>query len=120
MNNLTKRSKTNSKIAISCIIITLLVMVTAIVGVFFRGNMAATEVQSVRGEEFRMITDGIYRYNSERMVAEGVGWDIFTLFIACPVVLILVPFIFNGSDKAKVLSIGILAYFFYAHICMDC
>jgi hypothetical protein len=78
--------------------------------------MSAIEVQSVRGETFRMISDGIYRFNSQRMVAEGAGWDIFTLFIACPAMLILLPFVFKGYDRAKVLSVGILAYFFYQYL----
>jgi hypothetical protein len=116
MNNQTKSSTNDSKIAIICLVLTILVMVTAIIGVFFRGNMMAVEMQSVRGETYRMITNGIYRFNSERMVAEGVGWDIFTLFIACPVMLILVPFIFKGSNRVKILSIGILAYFFYQYL----
>jgi hypothetical protein len=116
MKNQTKSRKSDSKIAVICLILTLLVMVTAIIGVFFRGEMIAVEVQSVRGETYRMITNGIYRFNSERMVAEGVGWNIFTLFIACPAMLVLLPHIFRGSDRAKVLSIGILAYFFYQYL----
>jgi len=69
----------------------------------------------VRGEKYEMIIDGIYKYNSKRMVAEGVGWDIFTLFIVLPCLLIVIPSLAKGSQKARLFTIGLLAYLFYQY-----
>lgn len=66
-----------------CLAVTLLVAAASAIGILYRGNGVSMEVTSPRGEQYSMVTEGIYRFNSERMVAEGVGWDIFTLFLAC-------------------------------------
>jgi hypothetical protein len=104
-----------SKIAMLCALVTVLVAIAAAVGIFFRGNGEAVEVVSVRGESYLMITEGIYRFNSQRMVAEGVGWDIFTLFVAVPALLLVLPRIARGSLHARLFGIGLLAYFFYQY-----
>ena len=67
---------------IICSLVIILVTFSSIIGVFFRGSGASRSVISERGEEYEMVVDGIYKFNSERMVAEGIGWDIFSLFIA--------------------------------------
>ncbi|MBX2998496.1 MAG: hypothetical protein KF893_08315 [Caldilineaceae bacterium] len=104
-----------TKIAMLCALVTVLAAVAAAVGIFFRGNGAAVEVTSVRGESYLVITEGIYRFNSQRMVAEGVGWDIFTLFMAVPAMLIALPKVARGSLHARLFAIGLLAYFFYQY-----
>jgi hypothetical protein len=104
-----------AKMALLCGVVTVLVAITAAVGIFFRGNGEAVEVVSVRGESYLMITEGIYRFNSQRMVAEGVGWDIFTLFVAVPALLLVLPRIARGSLHARLFAIGLLAYFFYQY-----
>lgn len=103
-------------VTVLCLVLAVLIGITAGVGVFLRGDLDATEVTSIRGETYRSITDGIYRYNSERMVAEGVGWDIFTLLIALPVFFVLMPFLWRGSLRARLLAVGLLAYFFYQYL----
>ncbi len=103
-------------ITVLCLVLAVWIGITAGAGVFLRGELNATEVTSIRGETYRAITDGIYRYNSERMVAEGVGWDIFTLLIALPVFLVLMPFLWRGSLRARLLAVGLLAYFFYQYL----
>ncbi|MDZ4065132.1 MAG: hypothetical protein U1E22_10765, partial [Coriobacteriia bacterium] len=67
-------------IAVLCVAIAVAVAVVAGVGVFGRGGDATASVVSVRGETYEMVTEGTYAYNAQRVVAEGVGWDIFTLF----------------------------------------
>ena len=57
-------------------------------GVFLRGNGAYDPSLSVRGETYEMATDGVYAFNAMRVVAEGIGWDVFTLAVAAPVLLI--------------------------------
>jgi hypothetical protein len=61
--------------------------VASAVGVIGRGDRAVETVTSVRGETYDMLTSGVYAYNAERVVAEGVGWDLFTLLVAVPVTL---------------------------------
>lgn len=103
-------------ITLFCAVTAILIGVTALIGVCCRGDMGAKEVVSVRGETYRMVNEGIYKYNSERIVAEGIGWDIFTLFVALPVFLALLPFIWRGSIRGRLLGVGLLAYFFYQYL----
>lgn len=98
-----------------CLVVALLVGIASIIGVFFRGNMSSVEVVSVRGERYEMVTTGIYQFNSLRMVAEGVGWDIFTLFVALPALLFILPLIARGSLRGRLFAMGLLAYFFYQY-----
>ena len=51
---------------------------------------------SVRGERFAYATSGVYRYNAQRIVAEGIGWDVVTLFGAVPAMLVSAWFV-QGS-----------------------
>ena len=104
------------KMMVFCLIVALLVGIASIIGVFFRGDMSSAEVVSVRGEHYEMVTTGIYRYNSLRMVAEGVGWDFFTLFIALPALLFILPLLARGSLAGRLLAMGLLAYFFYQYL----
>ena len=104
------------KMMVFCLIVALLVGIASIIGVFFRGDMSSAEVVSVRGEHYEMVTTGIYRYNSLRMVAEGVGWDVFTLFIALPALLFILPLLARGSLAGRLLAMGLLAYFFYQYL----
>ncbi|WP_455382268.1 hypothetical protein, partial [Salinispira pacifica] len=67
-----------------CAAIVLATAVAAGAGVFLRGEGHTQRVTSARGESYLMVTDGIYRNNAQRVVAEGVGWDIVTLFLAVP------------------------------------
>jgi len=108
-------SRKYSLIALLLVFISILTGIASITGVFFRGDMKSAEVTSVRGEKYEMIIDGIYKYNSKRMVAEGVGWDIFTLFIVLPCLLIVIPSLAKGSQKARLFTIGLLAYLFYQY-----
>lgn len=98
-----------------CIAVAILVLMASVIGVFFRGDMSSAEVVSVRGEQYEMVTAGIYRYNSLRMVAEGVGWDIFTLFAALPAFLLILPALARGSLRGRLFAMGLLAYFFYQY-----
>ncbi len=62
------------------------------------------------------MTDGIYAFNPQRVVAEGVGWDWVTLLFAVPVLLLSLPGVARGSLRARLLAIGILGYFFYQYL----
>jgi len=104
------------RIAALCGVIAVLVALTAAAGVFLRGSGAAAPAVSIRGEAYQYATDGVYRFNAQRVVAEGVGWDIFTLFVAVPALLLSLPRLARGSLKARLFAVGLLAYFFYQYL----
>jgi hypothetical protein len=81
-----------------------------------RGDGSTRAVTSARGEQYELVTDGIYRYNSQRLVAEGIGWDLVTLFLAVPVALSALPGLARGSLRSRLLMVGMLAYFFYQYL----
>ncbi len=99
-----------------CVLVAALAGVSAAFGVFFRGGGRTAKVVSVRGEKYEMVTTGVYRYNSVRMVAEGVGWDVVTLFGAVPALLAALPFVARGSLRARLFAIGMLSYLFYQYL----
>lgn len=99
-----------------CLAVALLAGAAAAAGLFARGEGASSEAVSVRGERFQMAAGGVYRYNALRMVAEGVGWDAFTLFAAVPAMLAAVPFVARGSLRGRLFALGLLGYFFYQYL----
>jgi hypothetical protein len=99
-----------------CVIIALLAGVAAGAGVFARGEGAFEPVTSVRGEPYEMATTGVYAYNALRVVAEGIGWDIFTLVFAVPALLAVLPALAKGSLRGRLFALGILGYLFYQYL----
>ncbi len=104
------------KIAVLVGGIALLTAVTAGAGIFLRGGETFITVTSVRGETYEMATTGIYAWNAKRLVAEGVGWDIFTLLFAVPALLFALPGLVRDRLGAKLFTVGILAYLFYQYL----
>ena len=82
-------------------------------GVLLRGNLETTEFTTVRGEVVEMVTDGIYRFNAEGIVAEGVGWDIVTLFVVVPATLVTLYLVRRGSARTTLVAAGLLTYLCY-------
>ncbi len=94
-------------------IVALLAGVASAAGVFLRGDLATTEFVTIRGEVVQVVTDGIYRFNAEGIVAEGVGWDIVTLFVVVPAMVAALLLVSRGSLRATLVTAGLLAYFCY-------
>ena len=109
-------TSTHMRMAALCLVVALLAGIAAGIGVFMRGDGTTASAVSIRGEGFDYVTTGIYAYNPERLVAEGVGWDVFTLFIAVPALLAAVPFVAKGSFRGRLLASGLLAYLFYQYL----
>lgn len=63
-----------------------------------------------------MATTGVYAYNAVRVVAEGIGWDIFTLLFAVPALLATLPTLSKGSLRGRLFALGILGYLFYQYL----
>jgi hypothetical protein len=88
----------------------------AAIGVFGRGDGTTEAVVSVRGEPFDLVTTGVYAWNPERLVAEGIGWDVFTLAIAVPALLLAARGVWQGSLRWRLVTIGLLAYLWYQYL----
>lgn len=99
-----------------CLGIALGAGVAAAAGVFGRGDGSHATAVSLRGESFEYATTGVYAFNAERVVAEGVGWDVVTLLFAAPALLLALRGIGRGSLKARLFAVGILAYFVYQYL----
>lgn len=98
------------------LVIALVTGVTAAIGAFMRGDGSSAEATSIRGETYSYATTGVYAYNPERVVAEGVGWDWVTLFLAVPALLIALPSVARGSLRARLFVLGLLGYFVYQYL----
>jgi hypothetical protein len=85
-------------------------------GVFLRGDGSTAWGVSVRGERFEYAATGVYAYNAVRVVAEGVGWDYVTLFLAVPAMLAASAAIARGSTRGKLLALGLFGYFLYQYL----
>lgn len=109
-------SKQYRGMALLALLVAVLVAVAAGLGVFARGDGAYETVTSVRGVTYRMATDGIYAYNAEQVVAEGVGWDVFTLFVAVPAMAVAAWFTAAGSFRGRLVAAGLFGYFVYQYL----
>jgi hypothetical protein len=107
---------TPRRLAAWCLFVGLLAGLAAALGVFARGDGAFETVTSVRGEAYRMATDGVYANSALQLVAEGVGWDVFTLLVAVPTLVLTVPFVARGSFLATLIATGALGYVLYLHL----
>ncbi len=94
----------------------LLAGVTAALGVFGRGSGRVASTTSIRGEHFAYVTDGIYAYNPVRVVAEGIGWDVVTLFGVAPALLVVSWFVARGSVRGRLAATGLLGYVAYQYL----
>jgi hypothetical protein len=88
----------------------------ASVGVFLRGGDETQLATSARGEQFEMVTAGVYSFNGVQIVAEGVAWDIFTLVATVPALLLSAYWLSRGSFRARLASLGLLVYYFYQYL----
>ena len=103
-------------LAVYCGLIGILSATASAIGVFARGSGASAPGTSIRGEQFSYATDGVYAWNAVRAVAEGVGWDALTLFVAAPALLVAAVFIARGSVRGRLAAMGILGYFAYQYL----
>lgn len=108
--------KTRIGIIALCLAIALLTGIASAAGLFLRGDGSFEPVTSVRGEQYEMATTGVYAYNAVRVVAEGIGWDIFTLLFAVPALLAALPAMAKGSLRGRLFALGILGYLSYQYL----
>jgi hypothetical protein len=96
--------------------VALLGAIAAALGVFARGDGTFAAVTSARGEAYEMATTGVYAWSAKQLVAEGVGWDVFTLVVAVPALVLAAWLVARGSFRGRLAAVGILGYFFYQYL----
>ena len=102
--------------AVLCAGIALSAGMASALGVFARGDGSVESVTNVRGVAFEMVTTGVYANNAQRVVAEGIGWDLFTLIVAVPALLAASVLVARGSFRGRLFALGLLGYFFYQYL----
>lgn len=107
---------TPRRLAAWTVLVTVLVGVAAAFGVFARGDGASQVVTSVRGETYEMATTGVYANNALALVAEGVGWDVFTLLVVVPALAVTAAFVARRSFRAVLVAAGLFGYVTYLHL----
>lgn len=88
----------------------------AAIGITQRGSGATAEATSILGERYSYAIDGVYAHNAVRVVAEGVGWDAVTLFLAVPALLVAAVFVTRGSLRARLAALGLFGYLAYQYL----
>jgi hypothetical protein len=111
---MTTRART--LIAALCAFVGVMAGVAAALGVFARGANTFVPVVSALGERYEIAVGGVYADSSRQLVAEGVGWDAFTLVVAVPILLIASTFVARGSFRGYLVAAGMLGYFLYMHL----
>lgn len=96
--------------------VALLAAIASALGVFARGDGTFVAALSARGEPYQMAATGVYVNNARQVVAEGVGWDVFTLVIAVPLLLVAAVLVAHGSFRGTLLAAGMFGYFLYAYL----
>jgi hypothetical protein len=97
------------------VVVASLAGIAAAAGVFLRGDLSTFPFTTVRGEAIDVVADGVYRYNADSIVAEGVGWDLVTLLLVVPAALVTAILLWRGSVRAALVMAGLLAYFTYQY-----
>jgi hypothetical protein len=97
-------------------IVAAIAAVASAAGVLLRGDLATVEFRTMRGELVDVVTDGVYRWNAEGIVAEGIGWDLVTLLIIVPATAVTLRLLWRGSLRAALATGGFLAYFAYQYL----
>lgn len=98
------------------VIVALLAGTAAAIGITQRGSGATAEATSILGERYSYAIDGVYAHNAVRVVAEGVGWDAVTLFLAVPALLVAAVFVARGSLRARLAALGLFGYLAYQYL----
>jgi hypothetical protein len=99
-----------------CAGVALLAGIASALGVFARGDGTFETVINERGVPYELATTGVYAYNAQRVVAEGIGWDIFTLVVAVPAMLVAAVLVARGSFRGHLFALGLFGYFFYQYL----
>lgn len=104
------------KINVFVIIISVLSILSSLVGVFYQYDSNITEVVSVNGAQVELYQHGLYYRDSVSVAAQGIASDIVTALFAIPILLVSLVLYNKEQLKGKVLLTGIIGYFMYTYI----
>lgn len=102
--------------ALLALAVALLGAIGAACGVFLRGDLATIRFTTIRSEVVDVVADGLYRFNGIAVAAEGVGWDAVTLLFVVPALLLMLPGVWHGALRPRLVAAGLLVYFVYQGI----
>lgn len=94
----------------------LLAAIASGAGVLLRGDLTTRTFTTARGSEADLLANGVYRFNGQNIGAEGIGWDLVTLLLVVPALVLTLPALRAGSLRARLIIIGLLAYLAYQYI----
>jgi hypothetical protein len=94
-------------------LIIVLTLITAGVGLFYRGGSGPFSFNTVHGESVLMAGQGIYSYDTLFTASLSWGTDLITLFIGLPLLALSAWLARRGSLRGGFLLTGVLAYFLY-------
>jgi hypothetical protein len=98
------------------LMIIILALIATVTGIFYNRDGETTDFVTVRGENIKVRTTGVYKYNPDWYVTEGIAWDIVTLFVGIPLLTLSLVLFNRRSMRGTVLLTGTLAYFFYQYV----
>jgi hypothetical protein len=93
-----------------------LIGIAAGLGVFARGSGSFTTVVSARSETYEMAVDGVYAYSSKALVSEGVGWDVFSLLVVVPALVVTTILVLRHATTALIVAGGLMGYAAYMYL----
>ncbi len=106
----------NSKIMTGLVgFIALLSLVAAGTGVLWQGSGHHFDFKTLRGETVSMQGEGLYKFDSVNIAAQGIGQDIVTLLVGIPLLLVSLFLFRKNLLRGKLLLTGTLAYFLYSY-----
>ena len=108
----------NRKTAISLIV--LFVAVAAAIacsaGIMSGSNPSTFIFTTARGDVLEFQKEGVHAFNPRWFAGEGIGWDIASMVVGIPALLISWLSFMRGSVRGGIVLEGMLAYFAYQYL----
>ena len=73
-------------------------------------------VKTPRGNEVDFLNNGVYKFSSRALAAEGIPWDAVRLLFGIPFLAVSFFFFMRRSLRGTLLYTGLLANFFYQYL----
>ncbi|MCX8074563.1 MAG: hypothetical protein N2749_03150 [Clostridia bacterium] len=90
--------------------------ISCIVGLFSNDGAGPFEFKSINGETVQINGNGVYKYDSVSVVAQGRASDFVTIVFAIPLLVLSTILSYKGSFKSRLLLSGTLGYFLYTYM----
>ncbi len=98
-------------------LISVFILFATIIGIKAWDTLSHTvSHETVRGDNTLFLTKGIYKHNPKWFVLEGIAWDIVTVFLGLPILVIGLILYIRNSIKGVFLLTGGLVYTGYQYM----